>query len=301
MIRECAHATVREPLTTLLSRPGYALHPDGRCRAGMLALAAHESVSGESPGYSGLWGAAAVELQMEAAYVFDHVADSPFYDGRSEDLALAIGLLEAGSAAAVRAVPPTPDAARALRHFFISYSEACGGQFLDGMLQRRRAASLEEALRATSMKAGGLGKLAAGFGARLSGVDEERARLFDRFGDAAFTFAQLVDDMRDAYSGPSSDLSQGKATLPVIFFGQEPGSQDAHDDMLTTGLRSRFETSGAPLFAAILAQSFMNRARETLSLLARVGYGVQGLARFLQSLDSSSAKTLSLARQRLVA
>jgi len=298
-----AHATVRKQLVELLCRPGYALHRDGLCRAGLLVLDVYEAVTGTRT-TAPLLAGAAVELQMEAAYVFDEVADSDQNERRGEDLALAIALLTAGAAAAAESARSSPDPSTALNHFFTSYGEACAGQFLDGMLQRRGGASLEDARQATCLKAGGLGKFAAGFGARVAGADEEAAALFDRLGHSVFTFAQLIDDLRDACprgQHQASDLAQRKATLPVIFFSREVDSLEAGSGMLPATTRCRYESSGAPLYAAILAQAYMNRALEDLSLLAQRGYEVGGLFQFLEGLDSGAEGTLSVARRSLVA
>src|SRR2546427_4529515 len=90
---------IRQDLVKLLRRPGYALHPDGLCRAGVLALHVHDAVSRQSMGRTALLAAAAVEIQMEAAFVFDDVADAAPGGTRGEDLGLAIALLTAGAAA----------------------------------------------------------------------------------------------------------------------------------------------------------------------------------------------------------
>src|SRR5262245_43448926 len=115
--------SVRSVLVDLLSRPGYVLHPEGACRAGALALEVNAAVTAEPCGSGALLGAAAVELQMEAAYIFDEVADSAPYDERSEHLALAIALLTAGFAAAVDAASASPDSADSLRRFCSAYCD----------------------------------------------------------------------------------------------------------------------------------------------------------------------------------
>src|SRR6266705_853390 len=89
-------SAIREDLLKLLRRPGYALHAEGACRAGRLALDVHEAVAGEPLPRAALLAAAAVELQMEASYVFDEVADMAPDGKRSEDLALATALHTAG-------------------------------------------------------------------------------------------------------------------------------------------------------------------------------------------------------------
>src|SRR5439155_1726559 len=127
--------TIQEDLLKLLARPGYALHPEGLCRAGTLALTIHEAVCRIPTGRTPVLAAAAVELQMEAAFVFDEVADAMPGAKRGEDLGLAIALLTAGAAAAVEAAAGCADQAAAMDHFCRAYSEACAGQVLDSALQ----------------------------------------------------------------------------------------------------------------------------------------------------------------------
>jgi len=294
-------APIRQDLVKLLCRPGYAFHPDGLCRAGVLALHVHDAVSRQSMGRTALLAAAAVEIQMEAAFVFDDVADAAPGGTRGEDLGLAIALLTAG-AAAEQAAADSPGRAAALDHFCRAYSEACAGQFLDAALQGRGGTTLEEALRMTRLKSGALGKFATGFAARIAGADKEGVALFERFGDHTFTLAQLVDDLRDACApGRDSDLAQRKATLPVVFYGQEFDSPAPVDGILSRDICNSYESSVAPLYVAILAQAYIMRADEDLTLLARHGYAVGGLVRFFESVDSDAGKTLSAARSRLVA
>ena len=220
---------------------------------------------------------------------------------RSEDLGLAIALLTAGAAAAVEAAAGSPDGSAAMDHFCRAYSEACAGQFLDAALQGRGMATLEEALQMTCLKAGGLGKFVTGFMARVAGADGDGVALFERLGDHAFTLAQLVDDLRDACApGQDSDLAQRKATLPVVFYGRGIDSLAPLDGILSDRICNTYESSGAPLYAAILAHAYMSRAEEDLALLARHGYAVGGLVRFLESVDSGAEETLSAARSSLV-
>jgi geranylgeranyl pyrophosphate synthase len=292
---------IRDDVVKLLGRPGYAFHPDGLCRAGSLALNVHEAVIREPLGRSALLAAAAVELQMEAMYVFDEVADSGPGGTRSEDLGLAIAILSAGAAAAVSAAADSPARAAALDHFCRAYSEACAGQFQDAMLQGRGDATLEEALQMTCLKSGGLGRFVTGFVARVAGADEDGIVLFERLGYHTFTLAQLIDDLRDACApGRGSDLAQRKATLPVVFYGQGIDSLTAVDGILTRDGCNAYQSSGAPLYAAILAHAYLSRAEEDLALLARRGYAVGGLVRFLESVDSGAGETLGAAWSSLV-
>ncbi|HEV8700072.1 MAG TPA: class 1 isoprenoid biosynthesis enzyme [Candidatus Polarisedimenticolia bacterium] len=294
-------APIRADLLKLLGRPGFALHPDGSCQAGTLALRVHQAVTREPPGRSALLAAAAVELQMNAAYVFDEVADAAG-GTRGEDLGLAIALLTAGAATAMEAAADTPGRSAALDHFCRAYSEACAGQSLDAGLQGRGRATLEEALQMTSLKAGGLGKFVTGFVARVAGADGEGVALLERFGYHTFTLAQLVDDLRDACApGRSSDLAQRKATLPVVFYGQGIDSPVPVDGILSQDICDTYESSGARLYVSILAHAYMSRAEEDLTLLARRGYAVGGLVGFLESVDSGAGEVLSAVRSSLVA
>jgi geranylgeranyl pyrophosphate synthase len=294
-------AAIRDDLLSLLRRPGFALHPEGACRAGGLALVVHEAVTRKPAGRTALLAATAVELQMEALYVFDDVSDASPGGRRGGDLALATALHTAGAAAAVEAAGDSPAPSAALDHFCTAYTESAAGQFLDAMLQDRGGATLEEALRATCLKAGGLGRFVTGFAARVVGADGEGVDLFERLGEHTFTLAQLLDDLRDACApGKDSDLAQRKATLPVIFYSQGVDSLVPADGILTGQVRSLYESSGAPLYAGILAQAYKRRAEEDLQLLARHGYEVGGLVRFLESVDSGAGETLGAARSSLV-
>jgi len=289
-------------LVRLLGRPGYALSPDGPCRAGVLALEIHKAVTGHQAGRSALLVASAAEFMMEAAYVFDEVADAAPYGTRSEDLALAIALFTAGSAGGMEAAADALDPTDAFRHLCSAYSGACAGQFLDAKLQRRGGATLEEALQATCLKSGGLGRFIAGFSARVSGADREGIALIEQFGADTLTYAQLADDLRDACApGEASDVAQRKATLPVVFYASAIDSRFPDDGMLTPEIRRAYESSGASLYVAILAQAYLRRAREDLNRLAVSGYAVTGLVRFLQNIDAVARETLVTARDGLVA
>src|SRR5262249_52159967 len=141
-----------------------------------------------------------------------------------------------------------------------------------------------------------------GFVARVVGADGDGVEILERFGHHTFTLAQLVDDLRDAIApGATSDLAQRKATLPVIFYGRRIDSATSLDSILSQDICKTYESSGAPLYAAILAHAYKSRAEEDLTSLARRGYAVGGLTRFLESVDSGAGATLSAARSTLVA
>ncbi|HXH27696.1 MAG TPA: polyprenyl synthetase family protein [Candidatus Polarisedimenticolia bacterium] len=293
---------IHEPLLELLRRPGYALHPEGACRAGGLALQIHGAVSREPPGRTAYLAAAAVECLMDASYALDDVADNTADGTCGTQIALATALVTAGVAAAVEAAAHSPAPSVALEHFCRAYSESSAGQYLDAMLQQRGGATLEEALETTCLKSGGLGRFVTGFAARVAGADGDGIALFERLGDDIFTLAQILDDLRDACDpDEASDLAQGKATLPVVFYGRENERRVPADGMLSAEVRNRYESSGAPLYAGILAHAYMSRAEEDLVLLSRRGYDVEGLLRFLQDVDSGAGDILGAARRSLVA
>jgi geranylgeranyl pyrophosphate synthase len=291
-----AHAapSIQADLVRLLARPGYALHPQGRCRAGMFALEVYGAIRGRYD-RTAFVSAAAVELQMQSAYVFDDVSDRRPDGSQAEDLALAIALLTAGTAAAAEATSGSPDPCGAMRHFCVTTGGACAGQFLDAMLERRGGATLEESLQMTHLKSGSLGTFAAGFAGRVAGAETEGLEVFEQFGFNIFTFAQLIDDQRDAcHSGPLSDLAQAKATLPVVFYRQrnQIDSPGPAGGRISPEVSEAFDSSGAPVYAAIIALAYLGRAQADLQRLADRGYAIEGLGRFLEDVESSATGTL---------
>jgi geranylgeranyl pyrophosphate synthase len=300
-----AHAapSIQADLVRLLARPGYALHPKGRCRAGLFALEVYRAIRRQYD-RTALVAAAAVELQMQSAYVFDDVSDRRPDGSQAEDLALAIALLTAGTAAAADATSYSPDPSGAMRHFCVTTGGACAGQFLDAMLERRGGATLEESLQMTRLKSGSLGTFAAGFAARVAGAGTEGLEVFERFGFNIFTFAQLIDDQRDAcHPGPLSDLAQAKATLPVVFYRQrnQIDSPTPAGGRISREVRDAYDSSGAPAYAAIIALTYLGRAQADLQRLADCGYAIEGLGRFLEGMESDATRTLGTAGCGVVA
>jgi geranylgeranyl pyrophosphate synthase len=129
----------------------------------------------------------------------------------------------------------------------------------------------------------------------VAGVETDVLELFERFGFNIFTFAQLVDDQRDAcLPGSLSDLAQAKATLPVVFFRQcnQIDSPAPADGRISSEICDAYNSSGAPVYAAIVALAYLGRAREDLHLLEDRGYAIGGLGRFLESVESGATGTL---------
>lgn len=284
----CEDILFRDAMLRVLARPGFALHPQATCRAGIVALETYRAISGP-PYAAAIQAAAAVELHMQAAYLFDHVADhdkSPS-DGLTpaEELAIAIALLNCGQSAVYEAAfsagLSVPGLRSLLRWAADCASKCCTGQFLDAYLEKQPSATSDESLKMTSLKAGSLGRFAAGLGAGIATEDPEMRSLCGDFGFNLFTYFQLLDDLRDACPAHSADrdLLQGKKTLPVVFFCNSQAErnrevvcsiipQEPHHGA-TTGEGQEFEPSGARGFGAVVAEAFLNRAKSGLADIKR--------------------------------
>jgi geranylgeranyl pyrophosphate synthase len=287
-----------------LARPGFVLYPQAPCRAGILSLEVYRTIAGP-PGAAAIQAAVAVELHMQAAYMFDNVADrdkGPSDDlSPAEELALAIGLLSCGQAATVEAAYTADLNGSGLRSLLQwsrnCASSCCAGQFLDAYLEKRPLATTEEALKMTSLKAGSLGRFATGLGARVATEDPEIVSLCGEFGFNLFTYLQLIDDLRDACPAPDlqRDLMRHKKTLPLVFFHnslveRNPGvvcSIIPPEAWGKTGANicQEFEASGARIFAAIAAEAFLNRAKSNLAGIKSRLETVGNLEHFVSSFE----------------
>jgi len=255
--------------------------------------------------------ASAVELIMEAGFMFDNVADEQEEKDcaltPAEELALAITLLGCGAAVAQEAAYKSERQGHALEsvlQIHINCIAACGGQFLDAFLQRSEGATTDDSLRMTYLKSGSLGKLAAEFGASIACDDEETIRGFGEFGFNLFTYMQLVDDLRDALpaDGPAMDLMQGKKTLPLVFFRNRMAeAHSAADDGImrdnrreaSADFRCQFEASGAKIFCAIVAETYLNRAKSNLTSLRYKLTTVERLERLVGTLEINPQEVLA--------
>jgi len=247
--------------------------------------------------------AAAVEMQAEAAFLFDNVADLQGRGeaGYAEELALAISLSECASCVACEAIGASGLGAmglEALIEFHSSCVAACAGQLLDAVFEKRQDVTTDEALEMTVQKSGSLGRFAGGFGARLAAADAEVVSCMEGLGLAAFTFAQLVDDLRDArstYTG-DDDLARQKKTVPLAFFHNHralpPQPADGGTMTLSPDVGCEYESCQASLFAALVAEAFLNRAKKALQKLSQKRYMVNDLERFVESLEHSFASVL---------
>ena len=285
-----------------LGRPGFSLHPESPCRAAGLAWAAFHAGSGRSAG-AGRLAAAAVELFMNAAYLLDGLADvAPTEAGspaRGEDLAVATALLMCAGATAARACD-VAGAPSALTGLYESALQACAGQLLDALYEGSSGVTTDDALRMTSLKSGSIGRLAAGFGVRMATDDAALVSDVEDFGYNAFTFGQLIDDLRDASApGPESDLGRNKKTVPLVYFRNSETDLDAAPADPCNGridrdfvLRERYAGSGADLYGAVVAEALLNRAKGAIERLRRRDCPVECLERFVATLEATTADAL---------
>ena len=286
-----------------LSRPSYALHPKGPCRSAVITIETFRAISG-SVSSEALKAASGVELYVEAGFLFDHVADqeTDAQDGSSpaEELVLAISMMNCGAAQVSQAIiasKASTTALTALLRFYADVINACGGQYLDTHMENRETTT-QEALKMTSLKAGSIGRFAAALGAALATDDEYLITSFGEMGFNLLTYMQLIDDIRDACpsEGPLRDYLQHKKTVPLVLFQeskQHPSSQNNNHDVIMAAsgteenFRRDFEASQASMFAAILAETFLNRAKNNLvEVQMKLGKSrVETLERFIEGIE----------------
>ena len=298
--RHCNVPSHRDAVLEALRRPGFALHPEAQCRAGILTLEIYRAICGGLD--AAAWhGAVAVELYQEAAFLFDDVADddmdSALASNTATEIPLAISVMNCAVAAACDAAMASgADASGllALQNMVRNCIAACAGQHMDAALALRDVSTTTEALQMTELKAGGCGRMAASFGADLATEDEEVRSLFSDLGFNIFVYLQLVDDLRDAYpaEGTPTDLLQGKKTVPLAYFhGAAPDQRAIGSDAIMlqddndVGYRRKFDESGANTFGAVVAEAYLNQAKANLADLSdRLG-SLDRLERLIESLE----------------
>ena len=280
----CEEPSHRAMMLRALARPGFALCEEGPCRAGALTSSVFQAIRRE-PSAEGFRAAGAVELYMSAAYMFDNVADqdeaADLDISYAEEQALAISALSCGNALALEAVHGAGRdraALSILTRLQRQIVSSSAGQFLDAHMERADSATTRESLRMTSLKAGSLGRLAAGFGAWLATDDAGTIDTCEEFGSNLFTFMQLIDDIRDAKPENSSDIRRNKKTIPIVFLHHQMAqARDGLPDgilpppgSIGTGAPQldELDTSGADAFGVIVAEAFLNRAKGALANLA---------------------------------
>jgi geranylgeranyl pyrophosphate synthase len=273
-------------------------------------LGANISIAG-SVDAAAVRGAAGTELIMEAGYILDHLADGEIdpalASSEGEELALGLAMLCCGFAAIseVSLQKHTQEHCfLAIKSLFRSAINAACGQHLDALFEKRQRTSMAEALEMTFLKAGSLGRLAAEVGAGLATTDTILIEVLGDFGSSLFTYAQLMDDLKDALpqEGIHGDFLRGKKTIPLVFLtdSTDPLLNSLEEQPVSSRIvRHRQEvgttlhTSGAYAFCAILAETFLNRAKLNLGGLESYGVEASELAKLLESLADSSMDVLA--------
>lgn len=285
----------RAAVLELLGHQGYALHEDAPCRAGVLSLESYRAVRGTIDDLA-LNAAAAVELHMAAAYALDDVIDAAG-PAQPQALAVSLQLLACGytlACEAARGAGTGGEGFAPLLRFHRNWATACDGFFLDANSKRRDSWTLEDALDMTVRKSGALGRFAAAFGA---GVAADKPDLVERLGDLGeylFTYRQLVDDLRDACAPTdgTSDLCQGKRTLPLVYFynylAALDGDTSAARDPFGAEIARAYAKSGASVYGAIVAETFLNRAKASLADLQADDLAVRNIAKLVATIEAGS-------------
>ena len=306
----CETPSQHQAVLRALRRPGCVLFPDSVCRTASLCLGANISIAG-NVGAAAVRGAAGAELIMEAGYILDHLADGEvdpaFASSEGEELALGLAVLCCGFAAIseVSLQRHTSEHCHLmLKSLFRSSINAAAGQHLDALLEKRQRTTMAEALEMTSLKAGSFGRLAAEVGAGLATTNTVLIETLGDFGFNLLAYAQLMDDLKDALpqEGAHGDFFKGKKTVPLVFLTDStdpllnsleeqpvPSHIARHSQEVSTALH----TSGAYAFCAILAETFLNKAKLNLADLEHHGVEASELAKLLESLADSSLDVLA--------
>ena len=183
-----------------------------------------------------IWPAAAAELMMAAADLFDDVADAdpgaPASDSPGVVLTAAAGLLSLASVAVVRVVNDGASAQTALALTELLGSEfarAANGQATN-LVPSDQPIDALTAYRQAAAKSGPLGSLIARLGAQTGTDDRRIVDVLGEFGRRLAVHSQLVNDARDAAPGAprhKADVRAGAHTVPLAFTGSrgaQPGS-----------------------------------------------------------------------------
>lgn len=237
-----------------------------------------------------LWPAAAAELIMAAADVFDDAADldpdrqQPAEFGHGVLLTAAAGILALATVAAVRVVEDgaLPATAVALAETLgAEFARAANGQAVN-LAPEQRLDSLV-AYRQAAAKSGPLGALIARLGARTATDDPRLVDLLGEFGHRLAVHSQLLNDARDAAPGAAhhkADVRAGARTVPLAFTGSIGAPADLNEAELEAweaGERARILAGGGLAAALALAQAERLHALQTLDALEGLGCRVDGL------------------------
>ena len=192
----------------------------------ILPVAAYEAAGGGEPVHAGPAGAAMAFL-IAAGDLLDDLQDN---DVRPEEvggatgaaemmavlLALSNNALHAGQRQ--HALPPAR-LARANGLLAGLQLRALGGQADDVALSGLDDFKLEDALKATLRKSGGLGRCAAMLGAALATDDDTLIEAAGRFGENLAVARQLLNDIAGVIPDgpPSTDIALLRKTAPIAF------------------------------------------------------------------------------------
>ena len=313
--RSASTAEQRDGALCVLRRESFPLHPESRCRVGLLASLAYEAAGGTDPEVA-LDGAAAMELYMAAGYVLDHVMDDEVPSDSTVGMEAALGttLLLIAEATldevAARELAPEP-AARVVGKAKMLLLGSCAGQMRELQLVepgRLAAMTVDDALALTEQKAGSLGQMAGVIGAGLAGVEEGLQSLLNDCYFHYATYHQIIDDLSDAPAiegvDKTSDFAALRPTLPVVYYlRSQIGAAACSEGELGAGLvggeaaqrrtinqiraaeppgPKQLRESGATLFTQLAAEVVRNRALELAEQIQRSSSTAERLVSLLR-------------------
>jgi geranylgeranyl pyrophosphate synthase len=296
------HAEVGKRITRLLDEHSGPVADIGRRTlahgTGLLSQQPHSLTTVMVPGAclsaggdwrAAVWPAAAAELMMAAADVFDDVADADPITGPADSpavlLTAAAGLLSLAFVAVGRVVEDGASARTAVALTDLlgnEFARAANGQALN-LLPAQPDGDALAAYHQAAAKSGPLGSLISRLGARTATDNPVVVDLLGEFGRRLGVRSQLLNDMRDAAPGASqlkADVRAGARTVPLIFTkstGAPAGLSEAQLAAWEDQERRRIAAGGGLAAALALAEAQRLRAIEALDALENMGCDVAGL------------------------
>jgi geranylgeranyl pyrophosphate synthase len=296
------HLAVRERLTRLLDELGGPVAEIGRRTLSavhrLFSDQPHSLTTVLVPGAciaaggnwrAAIWPAAAGELLMAAADLFDDVADAdpgpPGVDNPGVVLTAAAGLLSLASVAVVRVVNDGASAQTGLALAELlgaEFARAANGQATNLVSGQQRFDALT-AYRQAAAKSGPLGSLIARLGAQTGTDDRRIVDMLGEFGRRLAVHSQLVNDARDAAPDAprhKADVRAGTQTVPLAFSGSRgapAGLGEAELGAWEKGERERIQVAGGLAAAQALAEAERLHAVGLLDALEGMGRPVAGL------------------------
>ncbi len=245
-----------------------------------------------------LWPAAALEIAMTAADVFDDLADgeeTPVIAqfGPGPVLTAAAGLLSLAGSVILRACEdgcPESVALQLGRMLGDALATAADGQ-LHSLSRRATITDVVDAYRLTAGKSGPLGELAARLGSAVALVDADVLDLYGTFGWHFAVAGQLINDALDASPGRSSakrDVQDGSPTVPLVFAGSNGAPRGASQAAIAAwedAERRRIAEEGGIILTEVLAIADRLRAEQALAALDELGHETSALRELLGGTD----------------